>query len=168
MVISSGRRLAGPTAERNESFPRALVPGDIGRTVRDERRRRRWSQARLAEKAKVHVRTIVRLEAGDHVPNSSLVHALEHILGFENRGLVKGWKDAADYDRPGRGEIARRRRLEIGLTLEQVAELAGVSAATLSRFERALADPVGLVDPQLDGLDGLLPRYVAALRMKAG
>lgn len=158
----SGRRRQD--ASRNHVFPRREVPREIGTAVRLERRRRRMSQARLAERAGVGRRTIIRLEAGLHVPNSTLVQALEHILGFGERGLVPGWMDAPEWDRPGRGELARRARKGRGLTLAQVSSRSGLSAATISRFERGLSDCAAIVDPADDGVSAFHnDRYAEAL-----
>ena len=98
-------------------YPRALVPAGVGAEVRRLRNDRRWSQERLASKAGVSRRTIVRLEAGLHLPSSRLVHALERALDLSARGLVAAWKDGPDPDMPSLGPRARLARRAMGLTL---------------------------------------------------
>lgn len=148
---------------RNILFPRDAVPADIGATIRRERKLRKWSQERLALKAGVERRTILRLEAGRHVPGSALVHAMERALGLEPRTLTPGWREAARENAPGawgpRARLARQRR---GLTIAAVASASGVSAATISRFEREMGDtPLILSDWETGEIGNV--RYAVAL-----
>lgn len=137
---------------RNVMFPRGAVPADVGATVRGLRRACRWSQERLAAKVGATRRTIGRLERGLHIPSSRLVHALEWTFDLGERGLVSGWKDAASPNVPALGPRARVARRAAGLTLVDAARAAGVSPATLSRFERELGDSLLVVDEDGSGI----------------
>lgn len=122
-------------------FPRSAVPLDIGRSVRFLRLSRRWSQAKLAQKVDVNRRTILRLELGQQIPGSALVHALESIFGLDDRTLVPRWHEGAPASAPGaRGPRALLARKHLGLTLGEVSKAAGISVSTISRFEREMSD----------------------------
>lgn len=142
---------------RNVMFPRASVPSDVGRRVRSARERRGWSQQRLARAVGVDRRTVIRLEAGAHRPTFHLVHALEEVLSLVR--LVPGWSDPAVPDSPSYGPRARLARLAAGVSQVDAAMAAGVSPATLSRFEREMGDTPLLLDER-----GLVKdAYAAAL-----
>ena len=145
----------------NILFPRSMVPPDLGAKVRDRRLERKWSQERLAMKVGVDRRTIMRIERGQHRPTSHLVHALEEVLDLAK--LVPGWKDAAPVGSPSHGPRARLARLAAGLTIAQAASAAGVSPATLSRFELEMGDSPLILGPgDRDGPIGN-ERYALAL-----
>lgn len=80
--------------------------------------------------------TVSRLEAGRRPPNADTVFRLEAALDLMPRSLVPAWPEWAPIGTSAFGAASRRRRRELGLSLGQVARLAGLSAATLSRFER--------------------------------
>lgn len=67
-----------------------------------------------------------------------MVHALEEVLSLVR--LVPGWSDPTVPDSPSYGPRARLARLAAGVSQADVALAAGVSAATLSRFEREMDD----------------------------
>lgn len=139
------------------------MPKDVGRRVRAAREERQWSQQRLAEQAGVERRTIMRLEKGRHVPSSSLIHSLEHILGFGERGLVTDWiEPAGPHEMGAWGPRARLARRFVGLSLTTLAKATGVSAATISRFEREMGDtPLILEDAERGHVGNA--RYATAL-----
>lgn len=137
----------------NVLYPRSVVPRGLGAAVRAERQRRCWSQERLARRVGACRRTIARLEAGTHLPSPGLVHAIEDALVLGR--LVRGWQPKLEADAPAYGPRARRARLAAGLTLNEVARAAGVSPATLSRFERELGDSPRLVGGFDDGPTGI-------------
>lgn len=143
-------------AARRNLFPRTAVTGALGPRVRKERETRGWTQAELAAAVGVSTRTIIRLEgvglakgeaaslrAGAHRPTADLVQAVERALDATK--LVPGWGEAANPDLPCYGRRARRARIAAHLTLAAVARVAGVSPATLSRFECELGEPSALV-----------------------
>lgn len=148
---------------RNLLFPRAAVPKNIGARVRKARKARRMSQERLALKTGVTRWTIIRLEAGRHVPGSQLVHAIEHALNLGDNALVRAWKDAAPLGSPARGPRARQARRALKYTLAQIASASGVSVATISRFERECGDTPLILGPDFDRGDGFAnDRYAQA------
>ena len=136
---------------RNFLFPRSGVPANIGDVVKKERRRRGWSQERLARRAGVERRTIMRLEEGRHVPGSELIHAIEEALKL-GMPLVPTWSDHAGVEARGAwGPRARLARKWCGQTLDQVAKTSGVSAATISRFEREMGDTPLIIEDERSG-----------------
>lgn len=139
---------------RNLLFPRNAVPRDVGKSVRNARKARKMSQARLAGKVGVTRWAIMRLEAGTHVPNSQLVHSLERILKLGDRGLVSAWTDPAPHGSPARGPRARLARIRLGFTLSAISAASGVSLATISRFERECGDTPLILGPAVDRGDG--------------
>jgi transcriptional regulator with XRE-family HTH domain len=141
----------------NRLFPRTAIPSGIGNRVRDARLARGWSQEQLARYVQVDRRTILRLEHGSHRPTSHLVHALEERLALVQ--LVPGWRDPALPGAPSFGPRLRLARLARGLTQVAAARAAGVSPATLSRFEREMGDTPMIVDDGSMINDG----YAAAL-----
>ncbi len=135
-------------------FPRTAVPDDIGTRVREARKARNMSQERLAQKTGVTRWAIMRLEAKRHIPGSHLVHALERALKLGEGSLVREWKDAAPYGTPARGPRARYARVTLGYKLSDIAKASGVSAATISRFEREFGDTALILGPDFDRDDG--------------
>ena len=130
-------------------YPRAAVPADLGERIARERTSAGLSQAELGRRAGVTRETIYRVENG-RVPSSRVVFAVQKALDLDFRRLVKGWLLPADPELPCIGGRVRRRRRHLGMSLEQVALAAGVSAATLSRFETEQALPRKLVDVVFD------------------
>lgn len=117
-------------------FPVAAVGADFKKNLLRERKARRWSQARLASKAGLSRGTITRLERGERLPLAETVFRLEAALDLQPSTLVPAWPEWAPIGSKAIGASARRRRKELGLTLDEVAIKAGISPATLSRFER--------------------------------
>ena len=121
--------MTGESGEQEEA--RAVV----GRMLRDARKGRRWTQARLAAKARVTRETVYRIERG-RMPTGDVLARLCGALGID--------RDDFDLKRRETDHIAmhpellllRERRRARGLTLETCARRTGVSPATLSRFER--------------------------------
>lgn len=107
----------------------------VGRRLRQARRERGWTQARLAEKAGVARETIYRIERG-RMPFGDTAMRLCEVLGFDRAKLSLDQPETdAIYSHPSDAYLRDRRR-ELGLTLKKVAAAAGISVATLSRFER--------------------------------
>lgn len=113
------------------------VPAAIGRMIRSERRRRRWTQRKLASAAGMRRETIYRLEKG-RIPTIDTVLRVEAAFGLASPHFAPDWVCDSSPDAPGLGPRTRRRRRQLGLTLAACAEAAGVSVATLSRFERGV------------------------------
>lgn len=117
-------------------FPVADVPAKFGERLRAERDARRWTQARLATKAGLKREAVSRLERGERSPRSDTVFRLEHALDLNPGTLVPSWAEWSPTVSTAQGPASRRRRRELKLSIDRVAAAAGVSPATLSRFER--------------------------------
>ena len=117
-------------------FPVAALPADLGRRVAAARRARRWNQDRLARRAGVSRAAIVRVERGGGV-RADTVLRIAAALDLEVRELAPAWPEW-DVLGPGHGVRTRARRRALGLSLAEVAAAAGVSEATLSRYERGV------------------------------
>lgn len=124
--------------EPRQSFPSDVLPGDLGKTVAEARGRRRWSQARLASRAKVARASVYRLEAGGHAVRPDTLFRIAHALGPEMRTLVPAWPEWDPIGGSGHGPRTRARRRSLRIPLADLASAAGVSEATLSRHERGI------------------------------
>ncbi|MEU4157800.1 helix-turn-helix transcriptional regulator [Actinoplanes sp. NPDC026670] len=84
------RRLAEPGAA--EAYDAARLAFELGRSVRELRERRGWSQTRLAKESGMTQSAVARFEAGGTVPTLSVLERLAAALdvnlkvGFEPRG----------------------------------------------------------------------------------
>ena len=109
--------------------------GFVAERVRGARIGRRLTQAELADLTGLRCETIYRLERGRGAHTDTLAR-IATALSLPNEHFM----EAIDYSsslfgHPRRTPLRARRR-ELGLTLEHCAAAAGVSATTLSRFER--------------------------------
>lgn len=126
------------------SFPLCSVPEGFGTALRDARKARGWTQARLAEAAGIKRETVAQLEAQRLLPPAATrrrpaadtVFRLQAALDLMPGELVEAWPEWSPIGSSSRGARSRARRRELGLSLTEVASAAGISAATLSRFER--------------------------------
>ena len=64
----------------------------VGERVKRARRRRAWTQVRLAHEAGVTVRTLHRIEGGIVEPRPSTLHKLADALGVRVEWLTEGEK----------------------------------------------------------------------------
>lgn len=118
-------------------FPVSLIPSGFGSELRAARRERGWTQARLAAAAGLERATVVRLERGGaRRPTSDTVFRLEHALDMYPARFVQRWREWQPIGETEPGARSRERRRSLKLSLAAVATRAGVSPATLSRFER--------------------------------
>jgi transcriptional regulator with XRE-family HTH domain len=125
-------------------FPLSSVPDGFGTTLRDARKARKWTQARLAAAAGVERETVARLEAQRLLPPEAprrrpaadTVFRLQAALDLMPGELVQTWPEWSPVGLGTSGARSRARRRDLGLSLKEVASTAGISAATLSRFER--------------------------------
>lgn len=113
----------------------AGIPDDVGRRIRDERRARKLSQQRLATRAGLGRETIYRVENGRR-PTAHTLALIEAGLRVGSPFFVPRLDGFQPRDEPGLGPRTRLRRREMKMTLQACALAAGVSVATLSRFER--------------------------------
>jgi transcriptional regulator with XRE-family HTH domain len=115
------------------------VPSDLGEKVAQARRKRGWTQGRLAEKAKVARASIYRLEAGgERRVRPDTVFRVAYALNIAMSDLVPGWPEWEPLGHGGHGSRTRERRRALGITGAELAVAAGVSEATLSRYERGI------------------------------
>lgn len=135
---------------RNVLFPRSAVPADVGSRIRQARLDYGLSQDGVAILSKLRRETIARIEAGG-VPSSQSIFAIERALGLPSPHFVPDWKDASEPDAPSFGPRVRERRRELGISLRKLADAAGVSEATMSRFERELVGCAVIVEEGVDG-----------------
>lgn len=125
-------------------FPLSSVPEGFGTTLRDAREARGWTQARLAAAAGIKRETVARLEtqrlrspeAPRRRPAADTVFRLQAALNLLPGELVQTWPEWSPVGLSTPGARSRARRRDLGLSLKAVASTAGISAATLSRFER--------------------------------
>lgn len=75
------RRMAEPGAE--EAYEAARIAFELGRTVREVREERGWSQVRLAEASGMTQPAVARFEAGGTVPTIPVLERLAHALDLE-------------------------------------------------------------------------------------
>ena len=120
------------------TFPVAAVPHGVGDQVARERRRRRWSQAKLASRAGLSRAAVYRVEGGARPVRPDTLFRLAHALDLPIRGLVPDWPEWEPIKGLGHGEAVRERRRSLGLTIAELAEKVKVSEATLSRHERSV------------------------------
>ncbi|MFC7529162.1 multiprotein-bridging factor 1 family protein [Actinoplanes sp. GCM10030250] len=84
------RRMAEPGAA--EAYDAARLAFELGRSVRELRERRGWSQTQLAKASGMTQSAVARFEAGGTVPTLSVLERLATALdvhlrvGFEPRG----------------------------------------------------------------------------------
>ncbi|WP_137897221.1 helix-turn-helix transcriptional regulator [Sphingomonas sp. 2SG] len=126
------------TFSSSMNFPASAVPRDFGGLLAARRIELGWSQARLARMTGLRRETIVRLERGRRAPTADTVFRLQAALNLEPGELVPAWPEWSPIGLPTYGARTRQRRRDLGLSLDMVAAAVGVSAATLSRFEREL------------------------------
>lgn len=75
------RRMAEPGAE--EAYDAARIAFELGRSVREVREERGWSQTQLAEAAGMTQPAVARFEAGGTVPTIPVLERLAHALDLE-------------------------------------------------------------------------------------
>ena len=113
----------------------------FGKVLRGLRRRAKLTQQELADASGLTRTTVYRLELGLRPPFEDTVRRLARGLGIPVEELKPDVKfGTLDPSDPrvvlGPGEALREIRRASGKTLAEAAEAAGVSTATLSRFER--------------------------------
>lgn len=74
-----GRRMAEPGAA--ESYAATRLAFELGKSVREMREQRGWTQAQLAEAAGMTQSTVARFEAGGTVPTIPVLDRLAQALG---------------------------------------------------------------------------------------
>jgi transcriptional regulator with XRE-family HTH domain len=123
-------------------FQHRELPSDAGIRLRSARIARGLSRQTLAQAVAIHPKTLARIERGAQKPLWATLERICDELGLSVFGIAKRWAQDS-FDLPQEGEGApglglRALRVARGMTLLQLADSSGVSAATLSRFERGL------------------------------
>ncbi|HEY3747992.1 MAG TPA: helix-turn-helix transcriptional regulator [Pseudonocardiaceae bacterium] len=75
------RRMAEPGAA--EAYDATRLAFELGKTVRELREQRGWTQAQLAEASDMTQPAVARFEAGGTVPTIPVLERLAHALGVE-------------------------------------------------------------------------------------
>lgn len=123
-------------------FQRRLLPSGVGAVLRAARDDRGVTRREVAEAVGVAPRTLARIERGPQKPLWPTLERLCDHLGVGVTAVARRWfLDSLDLPStfeasPGIGVRALRRSR--GMKLVEVSRLSGVSASTLSRFERGL------------------------------
>ncbi len=120
------------------SFPRSQLPAGLGETVARARRARRWSQARLAERAKIARASVYRLEAGQCSVFADTLFRIAHALDIGIGEFVPTWPEWEPIKGNGHGDALRKQRKALDLTMAELSGCLGVSEATLSRHEQGV------------------------------
>lgn len=150
-VIFRPARTSRMASSPRHNFANNAIPTDIGKRIAGLRGPRGWSMADLSARSGVPRETISRLESGLRTPLADTVLRLLVILlagqdEVELMDIVPDWPEADGRQIIGHGPRSRVRRRQAELSAAAVAATAGVSEATLSRFERnACATPSLLV-----------------------
>lgn len=127
--------IAGDERKSHISSMTEGVGALIGSEVRKARRACRMSQSRLASKALVTRETVYRLEGG-RMPTPDVLARVCDALGLDRDIFNLKTRQTDTFVLHPELLLLRERRRSLGLTLAECAEAAGVSPATLSRFER--------------------------------
>ncbi|MDP8961513.1 MAG: helix-turn-helix domain-containing protein [Actinomycetota bacterium] len=116
----------------------------IATAVRERRRQKGWTQRQLAGKAKLGLSTVQKIESGKHEgpfqPNT--LPALSKALDWRWDALDR-IGDGLPPSAPPQsfGENLRAQRVRLALTVDELAEAAGLSADRLAQLERGEAEP---------------------------
>lgn len=143
-------RTSRMTNSRRHNFSNDAIPADIGERINRLRRQRSWSLTDLSVRSGVPRETINRVVSGIRLPLADTVLRLLVTLlagqdDVELTHIVPDWPEADGRRIVGHGPRSRVRRRQLGLSAATVAALAGVSEATLSRFECNASDTPSLL-----------------------
>ena len=123
-------------------FQRRELPDDVGSKIRSARVALGRSRRDLALAVELHPRTLARIERGAQKPLWATLERICDELHLSVFSVARRWAQDS-FDLPQEAEGApgvglRALRLKHDMTLVQLSSVSGVSAATLSRFERGL------------------------------
>ena len=93
---------------------------------------------RLAARAGLSRAAVYRLEDWLLPVRADTLFRVAHALDMPIRDLAPDWLEWDPIKGYGHGEEVRKRRREVGLTMAGLADMVGVSEATLSRHERSV------------------------------
>lgn len=130
------------------AFRRKDLPSDLGERITSAREKAERSRAELAASAGISTKTLARLARGEQRPTSATLRQIASAMRIGLEQLAPVWSDdemeMATLPSVAPGLGVRIIRQGLGLSLAAVAEAAGVSVSTLSRFERCLHAPRAL------------------------
>lgn len=115
---------------------------DLGPKLRAWRAEQSLSQFQLASLAGLSRKTIQRIELGATMSGDTAAR-FGWALDAPVDSMAPEWDLPEDPHEPGYGPKIRSRRRALGHSLQKTARQVGVSAATLSQFERGLSLPRG-------------------------
>jgi transcriptional regulator with XRE-family HTH domain len=141
-------------------FHPSAISAEFGEVLARQRRLEGMTQKQLAEEAGLTRETVARLESNRRRPTAETVFRLEAALNLIPGTLVPCWPEWKPIGTMTPGARSRERRRAMGISIVVVAEAAGVSIATLSRFEREFGACPTL---SVIGFDQGMP-FVAGLR----
>ncbi|HHW14491.1 MAG TPA: transcriptional regulator [Firmicutes bacterium] len=117
---------------------------DFASEVRREREERGWTLQQLAERAGLSVSYLSEIEQGKKRPSLKVARRLSQTLGLPPTAIFSAPPPEERGDQAAAVSLGTRLRLAREareLTLEAVAQKAGISASYLSQIERDLAVP---------------------------
>lgn len=128
-----------------EAFPyfrRDQQSGRVHEVLAEKREAAGFSRSELAHRAGISYGTLGRIERNDQKPTPKTLRSLAEALAVSMEALCDNW-GRIEEDRPRNGAKClgigfRFIRKRAGVTLKQAAKVAGISASTLSRFERGI------------------------------
>lgn len=118
--------------------------------LRKARKGRRLTQAQLAKRARVTRETVYRTELG-RLPTPCTLARLADAAGIDRDALDLKRRETDTFAAFPALAVMRERRLAKGLSLTDCAAAAGVSPATLSRFECGAERSRKLVEVDVTG-----------------
>ena len=116
-----------------EENPRIIV----GRLLRQARRERGWTQARVAREVGIARESVYRIERG-RMPSGDVASRLCDVLGLDRSEMNLDRRETDPIYLYPPATFLRDRRRSLGLTLAACAAASGVSVSTLSRFEKGV------------------------------
>ncbi|QYE36297.1 helix-turn-helix domain-containing protein [Polymorphobacter sp. PAMC 29334] len=124
------------------------LPMDIGARVLKARMASGLTRRIAAARADISYGTLSRIEVGAQRPSPATLLAIAGTWGGDLEDLAPVWDEVqVEIENSGlwsAGPSIRTIRIQRGLTLEALAEAAGMVPSTLSRFERGMHVPRGI------------------------
>ncbi len=123
----------------------------VGERLHESRKARGYTLQELAEKAGLSPSYLSEIEKGSKKPSLKSLERISHALGISPGELSRGEDKELD---PGTGTRIRLFRKEKGMTLQDLAEAAGVSLSYICEVERAAVPPsIQTLKKIAEGLD---------------
>lgn len=138
--------------EKTGRFGRASLSTGVGDSIRLARDGCGMTREHLAERSALNSRTLERIERGTQLPLPTTLRKIARALQTGVDNLAEGWS-RDENERVWTGAVhpgvgLRIIRQEQGVSQTSAAAAAGVSTATLSRFERGFHASPLLSDPK--------------------